>query len=92
MLNKSLNNDPITGNQHISNNNDDILAFGQEASLNVSEKTYIANNNFDKNSTVRNIDNLSVKNMDTKLAPTKEVVTKTAVDLVRNTTSMSNDV
>ena len=93
MLNKSLNNDPITGNQHISNNNDDIVAFGQEASLNVSEKTYIANNNdFEINSTARNIDNLSVKNMDTKLAPTKEVVTKTAVDLVKSTTTVINKV
>ena len=93
MLNKSLNNDPITGNQHISNNNDDIVAFGQEASLNVSEKTYIANNNdFEINSTARNIDNLFVKNIDKKLTPTTEIVTKTAVDLVRNTTSMSNDV
>ena len=93
MLNKSLNNDPITGNQHISNNNDDILAFGQEASLNVSEKTYIANNNdFEINSTARNIDNLFVKNIDKKLTPTTEIVTKTAADLVRNTTSMSNDV
>ena len=92
MLNKSLNNDPITGNQHISNNNDDIVAFGQETSINVPDKTYIANNNFDKNSTVRNIDNLSVKNMDTKLAPTKEVVTKTAVDLVKSTTTVINKV
>jgi bla regulator protein blaR1 len=93
MLNKSLDNDPITGNQHISNNNDDILAFGQEASLNVSKKTYIANNNDSEiNSTARNIDNLFVKNIDKKLTPNTEIVTKTAADLVKNTTSMSNDV
>jgi TonB family protein len=92
IINQSLEKTLITGNQYITQNDNDTLGIVQEASNDVSEKKYIANNDFDKNSTVRNIDNLSVKNMDTKLAPTKEVVTKTTVDFIRNRSKVNNKV
>jgi TonB family protein len=92
-INQSFDIAPINGNQYVSNNNDDIVAFGQETSINVSEKAYIANNNdFDINSAVRNIDNLPANNIDRKLASTKKVVTKTAVDLAKSTTAVINKV
>jgi len=92
IINQSLDNTLITGSQYITKSDNDTLAITQDASSYVSEKAYIVNNNFDKNTTVRNIDNLSVKNMDTKLAPTKEVVTKAAVDFIRNRSKVNNKV
>jgi TonB family protein len=92
IINQSLDNTLITGNQYITQNDNDTLAIVQEVSNDVSEKKYIANNDFDKNSTVRNIDNLFVKNIDKTSVPAKEVVTKTAVDLAKSTTTVINKV